>query len=100
MFRLSASNAPSQSVTLGWDPSIPATDVAGYTIYYGVSPRSYTNLVDVGLETTGVVPNLVAGAAYYFAVTSHTSSDMESDFSSEIVWQSQSSLGLRIQPLP
>ena len=89
MFRLSASNAPPQSATLAWDPSAPSTDVAGYFIYYGVSTRSYTNLVDVGLATNGVVSNLVAGTTYYFATTAYTSSGLESDYSNEAVWQGQ-----------
>jgi hypothetical protein len=100
MFRLSVSNAPLQSVTLAWDPSIPATNVAGYTIYYGVGSRSYTNLVEVGLATTGVVSNLVAGTAYYFAVTAYDPTGLESDFSSEVVWQSRNSPRLSIQRLP
>ena len=87
IFRLSASDAPPQSVTLAWDPGVPAANIAGYFIYYGVSSRSYTNRLDVGLQTTGVVSNLVAGTAYYFATTAYTSSGLESDYSSEAVWQ-------------
>jgi hypothetical protein len=97
-FRLSASNAPPQSATLAWDPSVPATDVAGYFIYYGVGTRSYTNLVDVGLGTNGVVSNLVAGTTYYFATTAYTSSGLESDYSSEAVWKCP--LRLKLQRLP
>ena len=98
MFRLSASNAPPQSVTLAWDPSVPSTDVAGYFIYYGASPGSYTNKVDVGLGTNGMVSNLVAGTTYYFARTAYTSSGLESDFSNEAVWQCP--LRLKIQRSP
>ena len=87
MFRLSA-----------WDPGVPAANIAGYFIYYGVSSRSYTNRLDVGLQTTGVVSNLVAGRTYYFATTAYTSSGLESDYSSEAVWQS--ALRLWIQRLP
>jgi hypothetical protein len=100
MFRLSVSDAPPPSVTLVWDSGVPATDIAGYAIYYGVASRSYTNVVDVGLATTGVVSNLVAGTTYYFAVTSRSSSGLESDFSTEVVWQSQNAPLLNIQRLP
>ena len=100
MFRLSVSNAPPPSVTLAWDPSAPATDVAGYFIYYGAGTRNYTNLVDVGLGTNGVVSNLVAGTTYYFAMTAYTSSGLESDYSSEVTWQGQNSPRLKIQRLP
>jgi hypothetical protein len=97
-FRLWASNAPQQSVTLAWDPSVPSTDVAGYFIYYGESTRSYTNKVDIGLGTSAVVSNLVAGTTYYFVTTAYTASGLESDFSSEVVWQSP--LRLEIQRSP
>ena len=100
MFRLLVSNAPPPSVTLAWNPSVPSTGVTGYTIYYGASCRNYTNLIEVGLATSGVVSNLVAGTPYYFAVTSQASTGVESDYSSELEWQSQSPLGLSIQRLP
>jgi hypothetical protein len=97
-FRLWASNAPLQSITLAWDPSVPSTNVAGYFIYYGASTGSYTNKVDVGLVTSGVISNLVAGTSYYFATTAYAASGLESDFSSEVAWQS--TLQLEIQRSP
>jgi hypothetical protein len=97
-FRVWASNAPPQSATLAWDPSVPSTNVAGYFIYYGVSPGNYTNQVDVGLGTNGVVSNLVAGTTYYFATTAYTSSGLQSDLSNEVVWQCALQLG--VQRLP
>ena len=100
MFRLSVSDAPPVSATLAWDPGVPVNEITSYAIYYGVASRSYTNVVDVGLTTTGVVSNLVAGTTYYFAVTSRSSSGLESDYSSEVVWQSQDLPRLNIQRLP
>ncbi len=100
MFRLSVSNVPPPSVTLAWDASTPGTNVAGYTIYYGASPGNYTNQVEVGLATAGVVSNLVAGRTYYFAVTAYSSEGLESDYSSEVAWQGQNSTRLKIQRLP
>jgi hypothetical protein len=97
-FRLWASNAPLQSVTLAWDPSVPSTNVAGYFVYYGVSTGSYTNKVDIGMGTSGVVSNLVAGTTYYFATTAYTASGLESDFSSEVVWQSTLQLEIQWSP--
>ena len=85
IFRMSASNAPPQSATPAWDPSVPSADVAGYFIYYGGVMGSYTNRFNVGLGTNGVVSNLVAGTTYYFATTAYTSSGLESDFSNEAV---------------
>jgi hypothetical protein len=98
MFRLSATNAPPQSATLAWDPSVPSTNVAGYFLYYGGATGRYTNRFDVGLPTSGVVSNLVAGTTYYFAVTAHDSSGLESAYSNEAAWQCP--LRLRIQRLP
>jgi hypothetical protein len=97
-FRVSASNAPLQAATLAWDFGIPAGDVAGYFIYYGVNMRSYTNRVDAGLGASGVVPNLKAGTTYCFAMTAYTSSGLESDYSNEAVWQC--ALRLKLQHLP
>ena len=76
-----------QSVTLAWNPSVGATDVAGYFIYYGGTTGNYTNRIDVGLATSGVVSNLLGGATYYFATTVYTSSGLESEYSSEVMWQ-------------
>jgi hypothetical protein len=97
-FRLWASNAPLQSVTLAWNPSVPSTDVAGYFIYYGESTGSYTNKVDTGLVTSGVVSNLLAGTTYYFVTTAYTASGLESDYSSEVVWQSPLRLDIQQSP--
>jgi len=87
IFRLWASNAPPQKVTLDWDSSAPSTDIAGYFIHYGSAPKSYTNRVDVGLATSVVVSNLVAGMTYYFAATAYSSAGLESDYTNEAVWQ-------------
>ena len=86
VYRLLASDAPPQSTTLAWKPSISA-GVAGYNIYYGGATGNYTNRMDVGLATNGVVTNLLAAANYYFVTTAYTSSVMESDYSNEAVWQ-------------
>jgi hypothetical protein len=98
MFRLSANNVPPQSATLAWNATDPSSGVTNYSIYYGVGTRAYTNLIDVGLGTNGVVSNLVAGTTYYFATTADTALGLESDYSNEAVWQC--SLGLGIQRLP
>jgi hypothetical protein len=100
MFSLSASNTPPQSAMLAWNSSVPATNVAGYNLYYGGATGNYTNQVNIGLATNGVVSNLVAGRTYYFAATAYTSTGLESDYSDEVAWQSQSPMGLKIQRLP
>jgi hypothetical protein len=97
-FRVTPSNAPPQSATFAWDPGVPPIGVVGCFLYYGAASGSYTNRVDVGLGTNAVVPNLLAGTTYYFAVTAYTSLGLESGFSNEVVWQCP--LRLRIQRLP
>jgi hypothetical protein len=86
-FRLWASNSPPQTVTLDWDSSAPSSDVAGYLIYYGGMPNTYTNRIEAGLATRVTVSNLVAGVTYYFAATAYSSAGLESDYSNEAVWQ-------------
>jgi uncharacterized repeat protein (TIGR02543 family) len=72
-----------QSVTLAWDPN-SETNIAGYKLYYGLAPRTYPNVLDVGNVTTSSIPNLVEGTTYYFAVTAYNNESVESFFSSEI----------------
>src|SRR5262249_9224941 len=82
---LGALSSPGQSVqnvTLAWNPS--PDSVAGYKLYYGTASHNYTNVIDVGNVTVDMVPNLLAGVTYYFAVTAYDSSAMESGFSNEI----------------
>jgi hypothetical protein len=97
MFRLSASNVPPLSVTLAWDPSPGAVS---YNVYYGVACAAYTSVVSAGANTTVSISNLAGSTTYYFAVTAVNADGLESDYSSELVWQSQSPLQLRIQQLP
>jgi len=98
IFSLAASNAPAQSVTLAWDPSSTESQVAGYWVYYGGSHRNYTNRVDAGLNTSGVISNLTAGTVYFFAVTAYSTDGLESDYSDEAVWNG--ALRLRIGKSP
>lgn len=74
------------AATLAWNaPSTnmdgsPLTDLAGYKIYYGVSPGVYIASIDVGNNTTYQVGNLTVGATYYFTVTAYNASGHESDY--------------------
>lgn len=80
---LSAFAAP--SVKLEWDANTEP-DLAGYIIYYGLAPGTYTNQTDVGNVTNRTVTNLVAGATYYFVATAYNMSGLESDYSNEVSW--------------
>lgn len=58
-------------------------DLAGYRIYDGSQPGTYTEVTDVGNVTEFVVEDLPAGV-FYFAVTAYDSVGNESDFSEEV----------------
>ena len=70
-------------VPLAWQPS-PDAGVAGYKIYYGGASQTYTNSIDVGNVTNGIVTGLAGGTLYYFAATAYGTNGVESDFSNEV----------------
>lgn len=55
---------------------------AGFKVYYGTKPGTYSNSLYVGM-TTSYSFNGLAPGTYYFAVTTCDSSGNESDFSNE-----------------
>lgn len=69
------------SVTLTWNAS-PSSAVTGYYIYYGLTSGIYNYEISAGNNTNVTISNLVEGATYYFAATSHDGG--ESPFSSEV----------------
>jgi hypothetical protein len=77
------------SIALAWDAATtysdgsPITDVAGYKVYYGTSPGSYSSSIDVGNVTTYTITNLPSGV-YYVAVTVRNLSGSESPYSNEV----------------
>jgi hypothetical protein len=76
------------SVTLTWTtPTVnangtPASDLAGYHIYYGTSAASLTTVITVDNpgDTSQVIGNLTAGT-WYFAVASFNSDNIDSALS-------------------
>ncbi len=70
------------NVTLAWDP-VPGTGVAGYNVYYGQISRGYSSVAATA-ATAATVSNLQAGVTYYFAVTTRSTTGLESDYSTEI----------------
>ena len=71
-----------RTITLSWNPS-PSANVVGYRVYYGQASGSYSNVLDLGNQTTGDVPNLIEGTTFYFAVTAYAADGSESDRSDE-----------------
>jgi hypothetical protein len=79
--------ATSSTDTLEWDASASDQSIAGYRLYYGVAPRTYPFVIDVGPATScSVPPNLVFGTTYFFAVKAYSHLGIESDFCAEIVY--------------
>jgi Bacterial Ig-like domain/Fibronectin type III domain len=74
-----ASSVPVRAgtVAIAWDP-VPDTDVAGYRVYYGTSPTSYTSSVDVGNVTQTTVSGLTDCTTYYFGVKAYDTAANES----------------------
>jgi hypothetical protein len=71
------------TVKLAWD----GTGADGYKAYQGVASRGYTNVLDVGTNTTCTMTNLPRGENY-FAATAYmrgTGWTNESDYSAELL---------------
>src|SRR5262245_7677828 len=71
-------------VTVSWDGSGQA-EVAGYKVYLGRAPRSYTTVVDAGNTTTTTLADLEQGRTYYLAVKTY-GEGQESPYSAELVY--------------
>lgn len=82
------------SATVSWNANTES-DLAGYRIYYGTSPRTgtdpkvctlcgYSTKIDVGKVTTYTLTGLNGTGTYYFSVTAYDTSNNESTFSSEV----------------
>ena len=81
-------------IRLAWDPNTES-DMAGYRIYIGTSPRTgtdpkvcglcgYSTMIDAGNATTSRIPGLIQGKTYYISATAYDTSGNESVFSSEV----------------
>ncbi|MEL7451498.1 MAG: Ig-like domain-containing protein, partial [Pseudomonadota bacterium] len=87
-FSVTVVQAASGSATISWDPPTqstdgsPLNDLAGYRVYYGTSPGSYSNQVEAnnpGLSSL-VVDNLPSGT-WYFVTTAFDTAGNESAYS-------------------
>ena len=78
-----------RSVTLSWiapttnEDGTFLTDLAGYKIYYGTSPGSYSNHITVHNTTSYTISNLPPNI-YYFTITAYDTSGNESNYSNEV----------------
>lgn len=78
------------SASLSWTvPTVntngtPATDLAGYHIYYGTRPDALNTVIDVrGAKTTEYEISNLSSGTYYFAVTAYNSMGVDSADSNE-----------------
>ena len=91
-----ASNSPQQimvtlmlaapasgTARLTWDANTES-DLAGYKVYTGPSPGTYTSPYDAGNVTVLDVINLTPGQTYYFAITAYNKFTQESGYSNEV----------------
>ena len=82
-----AATAGAQRLTLAWDAS-PSAAVAGYRVYWGTSSRAYCCVTNAGLVLTQAVV-LSHRGRWFFAATAYDTNGLESDFSSEVSWESK-----------
>jgi len=76
--------AAAESVTLAWDRNTEE-DLAGYKVHVGTSPKTYTQIVDVGHATTFTLSDLFPGETYFIAVTAYDIFANESGPSAELI---------------
>ncbi len=73
------------TAVLEWDAN-PEPTVAGYNVYLGNASRSYSQVIDVGLQTSYQLTNVNVGVTYFIAVTAYDSGRLESPFSDEVIY--------------
>jgi hypothetical protein len=82
-----AAASGAERVTLAWDPS-PSAAVSGYRVYWGTNSRAYCCVTNAGLALTQSVV-LAHRGRWFFAATAYDTNGLESDFSSEVSWESK-----------
>jgi hypothetical protein len=97
--------APASAILLppqanvSWNASADDS-VAGYVVYYGPAPFSFTNAIAVGTNLTVTVGALDYWGIYYFAVTAMDTNGVESDFSDEVPFLVPKVLELQFGDVP
>ena len=81
-----STNAGAATVTLTWD-AVSSSDISGHKVHYGTSSGQYLYSIDVGKINSCSISGLGEGKTYYFAATSYNTSNIESNYSEEVVYR-------------
>ena len=75
------------SVLVNWTPVV-SSDVAGYHVYWGYAPKTYSGVFTVNGPSTNSMGfnNVTPGKIYYYAVSSFSPRNLESTFSNDIAF--------------
>jgi len=65
------------SISLAWDP-VSSTNLAGYRVYYGSSPGTYTQSLDAGSATSATVSGLADCSTWYLSVKAYSTTGIVS----------------------
>ena len=78
-----AATAAADTINLAWDPNREST-LQGYMVHVGTQSGTYTQHIDVGLNTSYGWPSAVAGQRYCFAVSAYVAGHLEGPKSNEV----------------
>ncbi|MBS0394697.1 MAG: hypothetical protein JSR54_08730 [Proteobacteria bacterium] len=87
-FTITVTAASSGSATVSWvapttrTDGTPLTNLAGFRVYYGTSPGTYTTSITVANPTvTSYVVSSLTSGTYYFVTTAYDTNGLESAYS-------------------
>lgn len=72
------------TISLAWDPVMEA-DLAGYRVYYGLSPQAMTGVREVGMSTEATIAGLADCTTWYLTVLALDNTGLESSEQSNLV---------------
>ncbi|HZQ48560.1 MAG TPA: fibronectin type III domain-containing protein, partial [Verrucomicrobiae bacterium] len=73
-------------MSLAWNPSTNIPNAAGYALYYGSTSGNYSSRIDIGTNTSAIIPGLNEGHTNYFMVKAYNTAKVESVASGEIAY--------------
>ena len=77
---------PSTEPYLTWDVN-QELDLAGYIVYWGPRPGDYERSLDVEMDRVVYINQLDLYLVTHFAITAYDTSDNESDYSEEVIYE-------------